>query len=678
MKKIIAIALTVVMAAALCMNASAVLNIDRIYVNHNELDGGLDVKDSSEINIKEGDKLYTLGWAVNLATSSNMKEIVYCIDDGEDVKCPENYKDRDDVATALKIPAALGVHAGFGYNKIADGGMFELAGIDKLSVGSYTLTIKAIYNDGTVETKDYFLTVNPVTAAEKDPDTWLCKAGGSVSTGWWMNPFTDRDWEINCSFYTPNAFDGFIATFFANEDKGATVIINLLDEFGEILDSTSYTQVSNGMATVKFSKAYAAGNYTIQFKNTSEGSHFVLGSSEAGDIPVYVTGNALTTEYTLQAPIILLTGAVPPSGGQQEEEHFGVEDFSGMAFDMYAVAGAVISSAGNVNALVLNEMPVYTKNQQNPGMDIVGFLGWSELRGLKIKGYSYSIDGKASVTDPTFMSKVFDPQFDRTAELTAAGFPNGEGFWIVFPYNDLSAGNHLVTFYAIDEQNREHPMFTYEFKVIDEVGQLNITVEGGSDKITVRAGSTVDVKVKLTNNPGISSLRAILNWSDKLTLTNIKYDVTDKIGTEYYANVPDDYDAIKNSFCLNVVVPDGKIEGDGTFATLTFKAETNVREDEFLQITADIDPEDVFVRVGKNLLNVGFEAVNGGVYATTAGIQRGDVNGDGKINNKDVVALFRYVSSGATDADPAIYDFTEDGKINNKDVVSLFRYVSSN
>ena len=56
----------------------------------------------------------------------------------------------------------------------------------------------------------------------------------------------------------------------------------------------------------------------------------------------------------------------------------------------------------------------------------------------------------------------------------------------------------------------------------------------------------------------------------------------------------------------------------------------------------------------------------------------GDCNGDGKVNNKDVVTLFRYVSSGANDADPAVYDFNGDGKINNKDVVALFRYVSSN
>ena len=57
----------------------------------------------------------------------------------------------------------------------------------------------------------------------------------------------------------------------------------------------------------------------------------------------------------------------------------------------------------------------------------------------------------------------------------------------------------------------------------------------------------------------------------------------------------------------------------------------------------------------------------------------GDVNKDGKVNNKDVVALFRYVSSqDASKVDVKACDCNGDGKENNKDVVHLFRYVSNN
>jgi hypothetical protein len=51
-----------------------------------------------------------------------------------------------------------------------------------------------------------------------------------------------------------------------------------------------------------------------------------------------------------------------------------------------------------------------------------------------------------------------------------------------------------------------------------------------------------------------------------------------------------------------------------------------------------------------------------------------DVNGDGEANNKDVVALFRYVSSGAPYDEN--YDIDGDEENNNKDVVALFRALS--
>ena len=53
---------------------------------------------------------------------------------------------------------------------------------------------------------------------------------------------------------------------------------------------------------------------------------------------------------------------------------------------------------------------------------------------------------------------------------------------------------------------------------------------------------------------------------------------------------------------------------------------------------------------------------------------KGDINGDGSVDNKDVVLLFRYVS-GSSAYDP-LYDYNEDGAVDNKDVVALFRVVS--
>ncbi|MBO4422065.1 MAG: dockerin type I repeat-containing protein [Clostridia bacterium] len=54
----------------------------------------------------------------------------------------------------------------------------------------------------------------------------------------------------------------------------------------------------------------------------------------------------------------------------------------------------------------------------------------------------------------------------------------------------------------------------------------------------------------------------------------------------------------------------------------------------------------------------------------------GDVSGDGSVNNKDVVLLFRYITGTGVLIDEENADVNDDGKINNKDVVALFRYVS--
>ena len=54
----------------------------------------------------------------------------------------------------------------------------------------------------------------------------------------------------------------------------------------------------------------------------------------------------------------------------------------------------------------------------------------------------------------------------------------------------------------------------------------------------------------------------------------------------------------------------------------------------------------------------------------------GDINRDGEVNNKDVVALFRHLSGDTSEVDEIACDTNGDGEVDNKDVVALFRYVS--
>ena len=55
----------------------------------------------------------------------------------------------------------------------------------------------------------------------------------------------------------------------------------------------------------------------------------------------------------------------------------------------------------------------------------------------------------------------------------------------------------------------------------------------------------------------------------------------------------------------------------------------------------------------------------------------GDANGDGEIDNKDVVILFRFLSGSTKNVVEDNCDYNNDGEINNKDVVILFRWASN-
>ena len=165
MKKILAVAIVAIMTVALCISASATLNIDRIFIDHNVMAGGEDVKGSA-ITINAGQKLFILGWAAN--PDGKLIEIVYTVDGGADVKCPDNYRDRADVVSAGIAAADGGAHAGFGHDTEEEGGLLELTGIDKLNGGTYQIAIKAVYaNDAAPDLYEFTLTVEGELPAEQ-------------------------------------------------------------------------------------------------------------------------------------------------------------------------------------------------------------------------------------------------------------------------------------------------------------------------------------------------------------------------------------------------------------------------------------------------------------------------------------------------------------------------------
>ncbi len=63
--------------------------------------------------------------------------------------------------------------------------------------------------------------------------------------------------------------------------------------------------------------------------------------------------------------------------------------------------------------------------------------------------------------------------------------------------------------------------------------------------------------------------------------------------------------------------------------------------------------------------------------ATADSVLYGDVNGDGKINNKDLGRLQQYINGWEVEVNLAACDVNDDGRVNNKDLGRLQQYINS-
>ena len=70
------------------------------------------------------------------------------------------------------------------------------------------------------------------------------------------------------------------------------------------------------------------------------------------------------------------------------------------------------------------------------------------------------------------------------------------------------------------------------------------------------------------------------------------------------------------------------------------------------------------------------EIINGSALEGEEEILYGDVNGDGKVNNRDLGLLQQYLSDLDVTIDLKAADVTADGKINNRDLGLLQQYLA--
>ncbi len=179
-------------------------------------------------------------------------------------------------------------------------------------------------------------------------------------------------------------------------------------------------------------------------------------------------------------------------------------------------------------------------------------------------------------------------------------------------------------------------------------------------------GDTVEVKVELEKNPGISSMKLFVEYDENLELAEVIFD--QRFGA--YVSAPTPYASPQ---VLNLMSPLADISVNGTFATMKFKISENAPDNYKADIKLSYDPDNFFTG--------SFEYPDLITKDTFVSIYHGipgDINNDNAVTNLDAILLFRYSSGQDVSAliDESAIDVNADGKANNMDAILIFRYVS--
>ena len=175
-------------------------------------------------------------------------------------------------------------------------------------------------------------------------------------------------------------------------------------------------------------------------------------------------------------------------------------------------------------------------------------------------------------------------------------------------------------------------------------------------------GNTVDVKISLENNPGVSSLKFNVHYDSNLTLTDVQFN--SKFGQYVSAAKP-----YSNPQIISMMSPLSNIDGDGVFATLTFMIDENAEDDYAADIKLTYDDYEIF---DVNLEQVDMQVQNGSVRIYHG--RPGDINADGIVTNADAILSFRYNAGWNVTVDKDALDVNRDGKSTNADSILIFRY----
>ena len=204
----------------------------------------------------------------------------------------------------------------------------------------------------------------------------------------------------------------------------------------------------------------------------------------------------------------------------------------------------------------------------------------------------------------------------------------------------------------------------------------DLPIYGGAIAVgqnSAHAGENVNLVVQVDNNPGIVSAKVKVHFDN--TLLEFVSAVKGNFSETGYSWSDFEVAQEKGYIIINWCDSINSNSVADILATLTFK----VKEDApvgFASVWVEFSCEDDIFNANDKI--VYFDAVGGSVeILETVAVLMGDVNGDGKLNNRDLGLLQKFINGFEVSMDEAAADMNGDGKINNRDLGLLQKVLNS-
>lgn len=196
----------------------------------------------------------------------------------------------------------------------------------------------------------------------------------------------------------------------------------------------------------------------------------------------------------------------------------------------------------------------------------------------------------------------------------------------------------------------------------DETRPMTIAISSATGLL----GKTVDVTVSVENNPGVTYMALEILFDEaNLSLEEIRYN--ENLGG---TTIPPESTPIPSPVTLQWANGFENWTEDGVFATLTFKVSETAALNVTTEIRADYDQDNI---CNTNEENIPVTIQYGKISIIPLA---GDINGDGKVNGKDITRLMQHIAKWKVSVNSYALDVNGDKKINGKDVTRLMQYIA--